>query len=110
MIGNLYQRVTLTLGALTVGIAALFPPWTFVYTYQDLRFQRFAGYHPIWRSNAPTDAAALSKILSIDISSGDLGLVRAEIDTARLAIQIAAIVIVTLLVSAALTRIRKSST
>ena len=108
MIKNFYQRVTLTLGTLAIAILALFPPWKFVYRFEGLRIERFAGYHPIWLSNAPTDQAALSKILSIEIRSGDLGLVSAEIDTTRLTIQMAAIIIVTLLVSAVLAGNRKS--
>lgn len=108
MIRTLSQRITLTVGALAIGIAALFPPWKFVYRFEGLRIERFAGYHPIWLSNAPTDQAALSKILSIEISSSDLGLVSAEIDTTRLTIQIVAIMIVTLLVSLILSGIRKS--
>jgi len=109
MIKNFYQHIPLTMGALAIALSALFPPWKFVFRDRDLRIERFAGYHPIWLSNAPTDQTALSKILSIDISYGDLGLVSAEIDTTRLIIQIAAIIIVTLLISAVLTGIRKSS-
>jgi hypothetical protein len=89
-------------GALAIASVALFPPWKFVYKYEGLRIERFAGYHPIWMSNAPADATALSKILSIEIGYGELGLVSVEIDTTRLTIQIVAIMLVILLVSGVL--------
>ena len=91
------------MGALAIGIAALFPPWTFIYKYDELRIERFAGYHPIWLSNAPTDASALSKVLSIEVAYGDMGLVSIAIDTTRLTIQIVAIMLVTLLINAVFT-------
>lgn len=54
----------MVLEAIIVSIVAFFPPWTLVYRYDELRIERFAGYHPIWSSNAPTDSAALSRLLS----------------------------------------------
>jgi hypothetical protein len=95
---NLLQRIVLGLVAVVITIMALFPPWAFVYKYSDLRIERFAGYHPIWLSNAPTDSAALSRLLSFDVPYADLALVTMKIDTARLAIQIITTLIVSLLI------------
>ena len=92
------QRIVLGLGATAITAMSLFPPWTFVFKANDLRIERFAGYHPIWLSNAPTDSAALSRLLSFDVGYGDLALVTMKIDTTRLAIQIIAVIIVTVLI------------
>jgi hypothetical protein len=92
------QRVVLVLGAGVILMMALFPPWTFVYNYEQLRIERFAGYHAIWMSNSPTDSTTLSKLLSVDVPPADLALVTMKIDTTRLTIQIVAIILVALLI------------
>ena len=96
---NLPQRIILALGALAIAGMALFPPWLFVLQYPDLRIERFAGYYPIWRSNTPTDLRALNEMFQVSGSMGHLMFYSIKVDTTRLYIQIAAVLLVTILLT-----------
>lgn len=94
---NIYQRVVLMFGAIAVTALALFPPWSFVFQQRSVRMERFAGYYPIWHSNAPTDAAALSKLFSTTVGLNDLPFFSIRLDITRLSVQLIATVIVSLI-------------
>ena len=97
---NLPQRITLALGAVAIAAMALFPPWLFVHQYpEDPRIERFAGYHPIWRANNPTDLTALNDMFQVSGFMGELMYYSIRVDTTRLSIQIAAVLLVTVLLT-----------
>jgi hypothetical protein len=97
---NNLQRITLGLSATIVIAMVLFPPW--IYTFQpdfeySVRVERFAGYNPIWKSNAPTDVAPLLQLFSADPRYAHLVQFSIRIDTVRLGIQIGGMLLVVLL-------------
>ena len=97
---NLPQRIILGLGAVAIATMASYPPWLFVHQYPDLpRIERFAGYYPIWRSNNPTDLTALNDMFQVSGFMGKLMFYSIRVDTTRLGIQIAAVLLVTVLLT-----------
>lgn len=72
---------------------ALFPPWVLVFEGPS-HTKRFAGYHPLWESNTPTDEAALAKLFSMEVAHPKYFSI--EVDVARLTIQIVTLLIVTI--------------
>ncbi len=99
---NPYQRIVLGLGVIAIAIMALFPPWMFTYQRPGgPRADRFAGYLPIWQSNTPSDIRSLQQMFSVPLSA-QMQWFSIRLDTTRLGIQIAATLIVTLLLTALL--------
>jgi hypothetical protein len=94
---NLYQRIVLAVAAVVIAGMTLFPPWVFVFQHPErARVERFAGYYPIWRSNTPTDQGALASLFQVNVR---LTFFSIRIDTTRLGIQIAAVLLVTILLA-----------
>ena len=100
---NLFQRIILGLGAMAITAMALLPPWLIVFQVENRKIgQRFMGYYPIWQANQPTDSAALTELFSTRVQYDDLLYFSTRLDTTRLVVQIAATLIVTILICALL--------
>lgn len=98
---NFSQRVVMAFGALAITVMALFPPWLVIFQIENRRIgERFIGYHPIWQSNQATDSGALTELFSTPIPFDDLVYFSTRLDTTRLVVQIAATLIITLLLLA----------
>lgn len=98
---NLPQRIVLAAGAMLIAIMALFPPWIVVFQGR-IHAERFAGYSPIWQANTPTDTNALARIFGLDVQLTNPLLFSIRLDSARLAVQIGAVFLVTILLCALL--------
>lgn len=84
----------------------ILPPWVFVFQGGALKSERFAGYHPIWQANTPTDTGSLAEIFSL---SREMVYARRElfsirIDSTRLTTQVTGVLLITVLVTALLKR------
>ena len=98
---NFPQKIVLAVSAIVFTLMAMFPPWYFAFQERTTKLgERFAGYHPIWQANTPTDSAALSEVFSTEFGYDELAYFSIRLDTTRLGIQIVATVIVTLLLCA----------
>lgn len=99
---NPSQRIVLMLGAIAIAIITLCPPWIFVFQGGALKSERFAGYHPIWQANTPTDASSLAEIFSLhpNMVHEHRELFSIRIDSTRLTIQIVGVLLITFLVTA----------
>jgi len=98
---NLSQRILLALAALALAVMTLYPPWIFVFQPPGSpRIERFAGYYPIWQSNAPTDLAALKDLFNVPANvNTPLMFFSIEVDKTRLGVQILAALLVTILLA-----------
>ncbi len=100
---NFRQRIVLAVGATAIALMAMFPPWYFTLESGSTKFgSPFAGYHAIWQANTPTDTTALSEIFQYPVEEDDLSYFSVRLDTTRLGVQIAATVMVMLLLCAIL--------
>lgn len=98
---NFKQRAMLRVSAIAIALMALFPPWYITFQIENTKLgQRFAGYHPIWQANTPTDSQLLSAWFSQSVSSDLLQYFSIHIDTTRLIIQISVTVVIVLLLCA----------
>jgi len=100
---NFSQRIVLAVGAMAITLMALFPPWYFTLESGSTKLgSRFAGYHPLWRANTPTNTTALSELFQYPVQYDELSYFSVRLDTTRLTIQMAATLIVMLLLCAIL--------
>src|SRR5262245_14108574 len=107
---NRTQRIVLIVAALAIGVMTLLPPWNFVYDFpgspnlrgyvreQPFKAERFAGYHPIWQDNTPTDETKIASIFSLPVdASTSLQYFSMRVNTTRLWIQVGAVFAIALL-------------
>ena len=106
---NLAQKTVLVIACIVISVMALMPPWNYVYNYPGDNYirgsagmpyhaERYAGYHPIWRANTPTDQAQLGRLFSVSVPASP-SYFSIRIDKDKLLIQFVATLAVTIILA-----------